>query len=262
MINSRAFSLFVCFILLFSFNASFAQDAPKPIDVKINIVTGQVKLTRVGKTLSDVFTSAFPLYAGDIIETMRESKAELTYADGTNMRMKPLTKIQVQDSTLKVFKGQTWYKFTKRGTEFLIETPSLVAGIRGTVFDISVTSKGKSMLSVMEGKVAVKGTKGNEVLVDQGAAVNCEPGGEPSNTYTFNIEKKKNEWLEGEWLSASGGDLEQYFINYLNLKAEYGPQDPRTLDAQRQLEDAKKRNSPSPIVPISPPSENRSPFRK
>ncbi|MBF0408139.1 MAG: FecR domain-containing protein [Candidatus Riflebacteria bacterium] len=262
MIENKKLCLILIAVLLCFMTAASAEDAQKPMDVKLDIMSGQVKLTRVGKTLSDVFTSGFPLFHGDIVETMRESKAELTYADGTVMRMKPLTKIEVQPNSLKVFKGQSWFKFTKRGTEFLIETPSLVAGIRGTIFDIAVTSKGKSMLSVMEGGVAVRGSKGGEVIVETGSAVNCEPGDEPGKLYKFNLDKKQKEWSETEWMSASGGDVEQFFINYLNLKAEYGPDDPRTREAQRCLEEA-RRNAGSQRHPADvQKKENTHPFQK
>jgi len=221
-------------------DAPAVSQAPQAMDVKINILGGQVKLTRVGKTLTDVFTQAFPLFEGDILETLNESKAELVYADGTTMRMKPLTKIQVQPTSLKVFKGQSWFKFTKRGTEFVIETPSLVAGIRGTTFDITVTSKGKSIVSVMEGLVAVRGAQGEEVLVPEICATSCESGEAPTPPSKFNPEKKRAEWAEKDWFNGTSDDVHQRFINYLNLKAEYGPNDPRTIEAQKAYEDARQ----------------------
>lgn len=213
----------------------------QPLDVKLNIIGGQVKLTRVGKTLSDVLTTGVPLFAGDLIETMRESKAELTYVDGAVMRIKPLTLIEVQPFALKIFKGKMWHKFTKRGSEFVIDTPSLVAGIRGTVFDISVSSRGKAVLSVIEGAVAVKGKNGRskELIVKQGFSTHAESGQDPVAPYKFNSRKKSAEWGAGEWI-AGDRSVDQLLINYINLKGEYGDNDPRTTDALSVYEDAKK----------------------
>ncbi|HNW34307.1 MAG TPA: hypothetical protein PKM25_05200 [Candidatus Ozemobacteraceae bacterium] len=48
-----------------------AEQQLQPLDVKLNIVGGQVKLTRVGKVLSDVINTGSPLFVGDLIETLR-----------------------------------------------------------------------------------------------------------------------------------------------------------------------------------------------
>jgi len=229
-----------------------ADDVATPLDVKLGIVAGQVKLTRVGKTLSDLYSQGFPVYHGDIIETMRESKAELQYSDGTIMRLKPLTKVEIQATSLKVFKGQSWFKFTKRGSEFVVETPSLVAGIRGTVFDVAVTSRGKSVVSVMQGRVAVRGKKGgDEVLLDQGKASHCEIGKEPVKAYDFDAEKKSDEWLEVDWdaMGVHNSDAQTRYITYLNLKSEYGENDSRTVEALKLFEQARKAKKPDQVLP-------------
>jgi len=216
-----------------------------PLDVKLNIVGGQVKLTRVGKVLSDVINTGSPLFAGDLIETLRESKAELVYGDGTRMRIKPLTMVELQPTALKVFKGQTWFKFVKRGSEFMIETPSLVAGIRGTVFDVAVNSHGKSVLSVVEGAVVVHGKNdsGDEQLVKGGNATHCASGEEPVAPYQFNLEKKNAEWKDSEWACASDIDINALYIKYFNLKSEYGADDSRTIEAFKRFEEAQKTKS-------------------
>lgn len=218
------------------------QQQAQSLDVKLTILGGQVKLTRVGKVLSDVITSGSPLYAGDLLETLRESKAELVYGDGTRMRIKPLTMVELQPTALKVFKGQTWFKFVKRGSEFVIETPSLVAGIRGTMFDVAVSSRGKSVLSVVEGAVAVRGKNayGAETMVRRGKATSCAIGEEPSSTYAFNVEKKQAEWKDADWASASEVDINALYIKYFNLKSEYGPNDSRTAEAFKRFEEAQK----------------------
>ncbi len=241
--STRVSFFLLTLLLAVSVSAFATEPALQPVDAKLNILGGQVKLTRVGKTLSDVYNSGFPLFAGDLIETLRESKAELVYGDGTVMRIKPLTLIEVQPTALKMFKGKTWFKFTKRGTEFVIETPSLVAGIRGTVFDVAVSSRGKSVLSVMEGAVAVKGSKdaGKRVFVKAGYATHSETGKGPVLPYQINVEKKNNEWKTVEWIPSNENDAGQLYLNYSNLNAEFGPEDPRTIEAKRVLEEAQAK---------------------
>ena len=85
--------LLAVFALLFS-TASFAEELV-PLDAKLEIISGQVKLTRVGSNKTDVINESCDLYAGDLLETLIDSKATLAYADGTNMRIKERTLIEV-----------------------------------------------------------------------------------------------------------------------------------------------------------------------
>ncbi len=234
----------LCFLLicmLFAGNAVFAKKVKLiPLDAKLSILTGQVKITRSGRTQTDIITEGVKLFAGDLLETLRESKALLTYSDGTTMKIKPRTLIQVQPLAIKVYKGKTWYKFTKRGTEFQIVTPTLVAGIRGTEFEVAVSSRKKSSVAVVEGKVAVKGKKGGKALLRKGFAVSCDEDMPLSRPLKFNIEKKMASWTGGDWNTASPNDINKMFIKYINIKNEYGEDDPRTKDAYEALKKMQK----------------------
>jgi len=236
--------LTICFLML-----SLAGWANEPVklvklDASLEIISGQVKLTRVGSAKTDIISQNVELYAGDLLETLREAKAVLNYSDGTVMRIKPKTLVEVQPLSIKVFKGKTWHKFTKRGSEFRIETPTLVAGIRGTEFEVGVTSRKKASVSVVEGAVAVKSRAGKKsMLLKPGFATHCEVGEDLVAPYQFDVEKKNAEWREDEWKSAAAvTDINKLFINYLNLKYEYGDEDPRTGEAFKVLENAKKKN--------------------
>ncbi|MDD3146904.1 MAG: FecR family protein [Candidatus Riflebacteria bacterium] len=234
--------LFIC--CLFSLSAAWAEPVQLvPLDAKLEIVSGQIKLTRVGSTKTDIITQGCELFSGDLLETLRESKAVLVYGDGTNMRIKERTLVEVQPMSIKVFKGKTWYKFTKRGTEFRIETPTLVAGIRGTEFEVAVSSRKKASVSVVEGAVAVSSiARGRRAVLRPGMATHCEPGGQLVAPYNFNIDKKKAEWANADWQKAAAApeDVNRLFIKYLNFKNEYGVDDPRTVEAKQALENAKK----------------------
>ncbi|GAB4279070.1 MAG: hypothetical protein Kow0029_22770 [Candidatus Rifleibacteriota bacterium] len=235
--------LVICFLI--STVSAWAETAKLiKLDAKLEILSGQVKLTRVGSAKTDIIAKDVELFAGDLLETLRESKAVLSYSDGTIMKIKPRTLIEVQPLSIKVFKGKTWYKFTKRGTEFRIETPTLVAGIRGTEFEVAVTSRKKASVSVMEGAVAVRSKAGKKsLLLRPGFATSCEPGEDLVAAYRFNLDKKNAEWNGAEWKnSADVSDINKLFINYLNLKYEYGDEDARTQEALKTLEAAKKKS--------------------
>lgn len=239
----------LCFLViccLFSFSAAWADATTLvPLDAKLEIVSGQVKLTRVGSTKTDVITQSCQLYSGDLLETLRESRATLAYTDGTTMRIKERTLVEVQPMSIKVFKGKTWYKFTKRGTEFRIETPTLVAGIRGTEFEVAVSSRKKASVSVVEGAVAVNSVaQGRGLVLRPGMASHCEPGEKLVAPYKFNVDMKKAEWAAADWQkSAVSGteDVNRLFIKYLNYKNEFGVDDSRTQEALQALEKAKSK---------------------
>lgn len=234
--------LVICFV--FSFSALWADEVKLvPLDAKLEIYGGQVKLTRVGGAKTDVISNSVELFAGDLLETLRESKAALTYSDGTIMRIKERTLVEVQPLSIKVFKGKTWYKFTKRGTEFRIETPTLVAGIRGTEFEVSVSSRKKSSVSVTEGAVSVKSRNSDRgMLLRPGFSTHCEVGGDPVAAYKFNVDLKKAEWAGAEWNKGSQqDDANTRFFRYLNLKYEYGDEDQRTKEALKAFEEKKKQ---------------------
>jgi len=234
--------LLAVFCLVFS-TASFAAEELVALDAKLEIISGQVKLTRVGSNKTDVINESCQLYAGDLLETLIDSRATLAYSDGTNMRIKERTLIEVQPMSIRVFKGKTWYKFTKRGTEFRIETPSLVAGIRGTEFEVAVSSRKKTSVSVVEGAVAVRGNNGGNALLTEGLAAFADAEGDLSRPVEFNTDIKKAEWSESEWKadSASGEDVYKLYMDYVNLKNEYGEDDIRAIEAKEKFKKADKK---------------------
>lgn len=213
------------------------------LDAKLEIISGQVRLTRVGSTKTDVITQAVELYAGDLLETLRESKATLIYGDGTSMRLKERTLVEVQALSIKVFKGKTWYKFTKRGSEFKIETPTLVAGIRGTEFEVAVGSNRRTSLAVFEGAVAAKSRKsGRGMLIRGGFATHCDSASDMAKPYKFDVARKRSEWADTEWQAqADDNDIYRLFLRYQNLKYEYGIDDPRTLEAREKYKSAEPK---------------------
>ena len=233
--------LLAVFCLLFS-SVSFAEEELVALDAKLEIISGQVKLTRVGSNRTDVINEPCQLFAGDLLETLIDSKAILTYSDGTNMRIKERTLIEVQPMSIRVFKGKTWYKFTKRGTEFRIETPSLVAGIRGTEFEVAVSSRKKTSVSVVEGAVAVRGNNEGNALLTEGLAAYADPEGDLSRPVEFNVEMKKAEWADSDWSgNSSSSDIYKLYMDYVNLKNEYGEDDPKAIEAKNNFNEAKKK---------------------
>lgn len=207
------------------------------MEVSLEILSGEVRLTRVDTSEVEIIQGAVELYPGDLIETLREARARLDYPDGTQMRIKPRTLVEVQPNSLRVFKGRTWYRFVRRGSEFRIETPTLVAGIRGTEFEIAVNSRKRSYLMVMSGAVAVECRNSNtKLLLREGFATQSEPGKRIRPAYQFDVERRNRDWQDNAWHNGDAvDDINARFIRYLNLRTEYGDEDSRTIEALERL---------------------------
>lgn len=193
----KKFCYLICvFIFMFS-TISFAGEQAVSIDAKLEVIEGLVRLTHLGSN-ADLVTEATQLRAGDVIETTSDGKAAIAYSDGTRMKIKENTQVEVQARSVRIFKGKTWYKFTKRGTEFRIETPSMVAGIKGTEFEVNVTEKDSSV-SVFEGAVQVRGNASGNVLLTEGMSVTSNLDGNLSKTTNIDVKEKRSEWVMTSW---------------------------------------------------------------
>jgi hypothetical protein len=107
------------------------------------------------------------LFMNDQLRTGEESSAEVQWANGGVLRMAELSTMAVAeqpkeeksiDPGAKVLKGRVWanmQKIANTGKKFSIESPTAVAGIRGTVFRMDVGADSSTDVLVYEGKVAV-----------------------------------------------------------------------------------------------------------
>ena len=66
----RSFMCFLVFIFLLSCSSVFAENPLVVLDVKLEILSGQVKLTRVGSTKSDVISHSCQLCANVLLESL------------------------------------------------------------------------------------------------------------------------------------------------------------------------------------------------
>ena len=102
---------------------------------------------------------------GTRIRTGADGQAEVTFADGTKMQVRPSTTVALssakrpeQKSSVVLFFGRVWSKVTRSvgsETTFEVNTPNAVAGVRGTEFETAVADDGTAKVRVTEGKVAV-----------------------------------------------------------------------------------------------------------
>ncbi len=84
---------------------------------------------------------------------------------------------------LSLWLGRLWVYVQKGATavvNFQVETPAAIAGVRGTLFSVSVASDGTTWVGVSEGIVDVASPEGGEIVrLLPGSATTVQPGKKP-----------------------------------------------------------------------------------
>jgi hypothetical protein len=109
--------------------------------------------------------SGLKIFAKDNCRTGAGSSMEIRWKNGGTLRIGEKTWLTVSErpdtsdiSQARVLSGRVWAamkKLSGSGRKFSIESPTAVAGIRGTVFRMDVDSGTGTDVAVYEGKVAV-----------------------------------------------------------------------------------------------------------
>lgn len=155
--------------LLFGSSAVLAPEVQAVASIStLSSVSGEV-LIRSG---SEEFVAARVgqvLIAGDTVRTNPGARAEITYFEGSTVRLEPATEVVIEalastsdgGSVVAVWQvaGRTWHVVTKLitgGSRYEVRTPSSTASVRGTVFavDVGVDASGPTAtVTTSEGMV-------------------------------------------------------------------------------------------------------------
>ena len=100
------------------------------------------------------------LRPGSEVRTLERSSAALLLADATQLRMAAqaylrLCEGQSKKSRLQLIVGRLWARTKARVVDLELQTPSAIAAVRGTDWDIEVSAEGTTTLSVMSGRIEV-----------------------------------------------------------------------------------------------------------
>ena len=175
------FVLFIVAAALVFVPAADTLAKKKAVEVTATAVEGQVTLIKKdGKKI--------PLKQGDkvlpmdVVETSNGAKAVLTLDDGSKVDVFEGTRIEVNELlpeepsrfSMSLFFGRIAAKIKKLRGDDVVITPTMVAGVRGTGFTVSVVEDGTSVVTVDEGAVEVTTDK----AWDQTDSVSVKPGEE------------------------------------------------------------------------------------
>lgn len=135
---------------------------------KATFVKGDVDASADGTTWTHVKRGG-EIAAGSTLKTGDGSRAELTFPDGSVVRVGPGSQLKVDgtsfDGKTKEVKvqatlvaGEAWAKVAKLvddKSKFQVKTANAVAGVRGTVFRVNVDRDEATVVKVYNGAVAV-----------------------------------------------------------------------------------------------------------
>lgn len=171
---------------------------------------------------------------GQGLRTGKRSSAVLDIDDGiSSVRVTENTTLRVSSlktlpsggkvTILSVTQGQIKLqlrKFTNSQSRLEVQTPTGIAGVRGTVFGVGVNPNGKTTAATREGSVALS-AQGKTVVVDAGYGSLIMPGEAPTPPQPF----VENVTLNVQQLSRVGN-------NQIRLVAEIDPLNQVLLNEQ------------------------------
>ena len=135
-----------------------------------------------------------------IIRTTRNSSAILFLRGGTLIEIKGKSKLILNKSFINkeiipvsVIKGRVRFKIKKllKNQKFNVYTPTAVAGVRGTDFDIQIADDGSLGINVEDGAVELKNNNSDKILKKNN---NAEVSVDKEYIKTGKGEKNLDEW--------------------------------------------------------------------
>jgi len=167
------------------------------LGVTITKVSGDCEVMRAREVKWIPANVEMRLYLNDRIRTKFISKATLKFDDGTIIQMKENTTIDIKElfenkltgrtkSEMKIWLGEilgTIEKLKTKDSEFNIQTPVAIIGIRGTKIKVKVGSRGETTCYVQEGNIRMRGISEPEdkwTIIEENKYSTCITGKEVS----------------------------------------------------------------------------------
>src|SRR4030042_1689352 len=176
-----------------------AAMAEGPAVGKLVACQGQVVVRRGGATQWEPAQVDQPLFAGDALRTLSNSRAAILCIDESQMklnentivvlksiapspRLQPVTPAKEQPpppSHYEVPEGEIWLRNKHDKFRFVLDTPAVTATIRGTELNVRVQRNGTTSVILLEGNVCLTNPQG-EVCLVPGEEGYTAPGQKPS----------------------------------------------------------------------------------
>ena len=164
-----------------------AGGAPRAESVLLT-VEGKVEVSAAGATTWSAAGTNQVLQVGDRLRTGLRSRATLRLSDKSVLRVSELTLLKIQPPprssnapVLDLGSGSTYFFSRERPAAVEFRTPLASGAIRGTEFHLAVAEDGSTVLSLLDGLVALNSERG-QLDLKTGEQGIVEPGKAPRKT--------------------------------------------------------------------------------
>ncbi len=178
--RKKLLSMLVLTILVALALVGCGEECPSTLTI-LSITEGDVSVMKEGTDDWTEVEVGMELEVGDAIKTGDDSGAEITFFDGSTMELEAGTEIEiisldlacdtgVTTMTLEQTIGTTISRITKLldpASSYEVETPTGVAGVRGSILIVTVGGNGTTLITNEEGNVYAIG-QGVELQIPEG----------------------------------------------------------------------------------------------
>ncbi|MFH1157174.1 MAG: LysM peptidoglycan-binding domain-containing protein [Pseudomonadota bacterium] len=155
-----------------------------PLNGVVSFVSGAPRVSTAGGGQWKPLALNDTLSQGDLIQTGDDGNVEVTYSSGVSFLIRPGTFMAIGTASQQGDSRQSFNllltigraislirKITGQECRFEIQTPSAIAGARGTRFRVSVDDTQNTRCEVQEGTVVMGGTGKSQVMVNPGEGI-------------------------------------------------------------------------------------------
>ena len=133
----------LCLVVTFAF--FFHTSLILAASVRLVEVSGLIEVLRPKASVWQPCSSGSSINPGDRLRCNASGAASLLYADGTQLKLKGKTFIQLLESGYRLKHGHTWVRVIRQGTKFRTITPNAVVSVRGTIYSVSSHRQSKAV---------------------------------------------------------------------------------------------------------------------
>ena len=141
------------------------------------------------------------LFPTNFVRTLDQSKMAILFADRTQVRLAPNSTMQIKEvasgpdtkTILNLNQGRSWTQSKTTPKGLTMETPSALAAIRGTDWEMVVDDEGRATLTVFSGEVEFYNDQGN-VVVRPNEQARAEKGKAPVKLL-LQISRERMQWV-------------------------------------------------------------------
>ncbi|WP_171161106.1 tetratricopeptide repeat protein [Usitatibacter palustris] len=183
------------------FHGAAQPKAAAPAAAEIASLDGKGEFREVSQLAWKPAAVKQSLFATNYVRTGDGSRMGILFPDRTQLRLAPNSTLQIKETagtkdaatTINLNSGRSWVQSKTAPKGLIMETPSALAAIRGTDWEMAVDAEGRATLSVFSGEVEFYNEHGR-VLVARNEQALAEKGKAPVKLL-LNTSRKRIQWV-------------------------------------------------------------------